>query len=198
MNRITLFAEDVGHEQIITALIRRLASDQGVGIEVQPLSVRGGHGRVISELKDYLRDLRKRRIARVPDLLVVATDANCKGLTARRNEVSEACKDQPLTTICAVPDPHIERWLLLDSAAFKRVLGHGCSAPDQKCERDRYKQHLRNAVLAAKVTPLLGGIEYAEDIVRIEKSDASFGNFVSSLRAQLKQWADSERRHANP
>jgi hypothetical protein len=55
-----------------------------------------------------------------------------------------------------VPDPHIERWLLLDSQAFKEVLHRGCSAPDQKCDRDRYKLLLDEAVRAAEVEPLLG------------------------------------------
>ena len=34
--------------------------------------------------------------------------------------------------VLAVPDPHVERWLLLDGAAFKAAVGHGCDAPDQK------------------------------------------------------------------
>ena len=41
-----------------------------------------------------------------------------------------------------VPNPHVERWLLLDGAAFKAAVGHGCDAPDQKCDRGRYKERL--------------------------------------------------------
>jgi hypothetical protein len=85
--------------------------------------------------------------------------------------------------------------MLLDSAAFKQVLGRGCLAPDHKCERDRYKNLLITAVRDAGVSPLLGGIEYAEDIAnhmdlfKGGASDASLGSFVSGVRAQLKQWA---------
>ena len=50
------------------------------------------------------------------------------------------------SVIYAIPDPHIERWLLLDSAAFKKVLDKGCSAPTQKCERGLYKRLLLQAV----------------------------------------------------
>ncbi len=58
-------------------------------------------------------------------------------------------EDYDPITIYAIPDPHLERWLLLDSAAFKHVLGRGCSAPDQKCEKERYKQLLIQAILEA-------------------------------------------------
>lgn len=97
-------------------------------------------------------------------------------------------------TVCAVPDPHIERWLLLDSAAFKEVLGKGCPAPDQRCERDRYKQQLLQAIRDTGRTPLLGGMEHAEslinafDIARIAHTDNSFGKLVSELDDWFRKW----------
>ena len=96
--------------------------------------------------------------------------------------------------VLAIPDPHIERWLLLDGAAFKTVFGIGCDAPDQKCDRGRYKQRLIEAVHAAGTTPLLGGIEYAEDIVmamdidRASRLDRSFKRFVEDLRDAFQGW----------
>jgi hypothetical protein len=194
MRRIVLFVEDFAHEVLLKSLIQRLADLQSVSIggpEVR--SARGGHGRVLSELDRYLRDVRRgRQIA--PDLLVVGTDSNCKGLLTRRQEVEDVAAKYHLPLICAIPDPHIERWLLLDSAAFKTVLGKGCDAPDRKCERDRYKHLLINAIRNAGVTPLLGGIEHAEDIVnqmnlsRLEKNDESFGKFLKALRDQFNEW----------
>lgn len=97
-------------------------------------------------------------------------------------------------TVCAVPDPHIERWLLVDSAAFKTVFGRGCDAPDQKCERARYKKMLIDAIRASGVIPSLGGIEFSEDIVlamdipRACGADASLARLVEELRAVLKEW----------
>ena len=96
--------------------------------------------------------------------------------------------------ILAIPDPHIERWLLLDGAAFKAVFGRGCDAPDQKCDRGRYKQRLIEAIFAAGVTPSLGGLEFAEDIVqcmdieRAAQADDSFRRFVGSLRITFRGW----------
>ena len=96
--------------------------------------------------------------------------------------------------IYAIPDPHIERWLLLDSGAFKTVLGKGCPAPDQKCERDRYKYLLLEAIRGAGITPLLGGIEHAEDLVKamdlqyLEQADDSLGRLLKALHDKFKGW----------
>ena len=93
-----------------------------------------------------------------------------------------------------MPDPHIERWLLLDSGAFKKVLGKGCSAPDQKCNRDLYKQRYAQSIYAAGLTPLFGGLEHAPNIVsemnlaRAASRDKSFRHFLRDLRAALKAW----------
>jgi hypothetical protein len=196
MHDIVLFVEDAAHEQIVGSLVRRLAADNGIEVRLEWRSVRHGHGKVVVELKDFLRDLR-RQAGTAPDLLIVATDANCRGLNERVKELSEP--DTPAPMILAIPDPHIERWLLLDGAAFKAVLGKGCDAPDHKCSRDRYKESLIQAIYATGITPTLGGIEFAEDIVkemdidRAARADASFKRFVDGMRALFKQWQTLRR-----
>ena len=196
MHKILLFVEDYGHETFIRALVERIAKDQQKEVKIINRNVRGGHGKVISEFKTYLRDL-KRKMEAMPDLLIVATDANCKGFAERKREIDEVDDSFRDLIICAIPDPHIERWLLLDSAAFKSVLGKGCKAPDQKCERDRYKKLLLEAVLAAGVVPLLGGMEYAEDIVNAMDltlrvtGDTSLDRFLKELHKKLRQWTIS-------
>ncbi len=129
---------------------------------------------------------------RIPDLIIAATDANCSGLNERAREI--AGPDAPAPMISAVPDPHVERWLLLDGAAFKAVFGRGCDAPDRKCDRDLYKRRLVEAIRATGIMPSLGGIEFAEDIVRqmdMERAmrlDRSFRRFIDDLRGTLKHW----------
>ena len=82
----------------------------------------------------------------------------------------------------------------MNSAAFKTVLGVGCQAPDQKCERDRYKRALREAVRQTGIFPALGGIEYAEDIInamdleRAGLTEPSLGHFLTDLRPLLRSW----------
>ena len=191
MPDLVLFVEDFAHRQVIGALIRRLAADLDLDIRLEWRSARRGSGRVVHEFQEYLRDLGRQRVP-VPDLIVAATDANCKGLNERVREIGNPNAPAPL--VLAIPDPHIERWLLLDGAAFKTVFGRGCDAPDQKCDRDRYKQRLVEAIFAAGVTPNLGGLEFAEDIVmcmdieRAEQADDSFRHFVGNLRAAFRAW----------
>ena len=194
MCEVALFVEDNAHQEIIGALLERLAGESGMTVRPDWRSTVGGRGRVIRELKRYLRDLKMQ--GGYPDLIVVATDANCIGLQKRIREVDTSAAVSPV--VLAVPDPHIERWLLLDSAAFKSVFDQGCDAPDKKCIRDRYKHQLFDAIRATGVVPQLGGIEYAEDIVQhmnIEKTaraDRSFHRFVDELRSVFRQLGDRE------
>ena len=190
MREIALFVEDNAHRAVVGALLQRLADENGQTVHLDWRSATRGHGRVLGELKRYLDDLAKH--GGHPDLIVVATDANCSGLQQRIRDIDASAAVSPV--VLAVPDPHIERWLLLDSAAFKAVFGRGCDAPDQKCDRGRYKHQLSQAIRATDVVPQLGGIEYAEDIVqhmhidRAARADPSLRHFVDALRGVFGQW----------
>lgn len=181
---VAAFVEDFAHRQVIGALINRVAEEFGIEIELDWRNARRGHGQVVREFKEYLRDLRRQ--GSLPDLVVIGTDANCKGLVDRSAQIP--VDDSPVAVVLAIPDPHIERWLLLDGAAFKAILGHGCRAPDQKCARNRYKEALVRAILDAGVTPSLGGIEFAADIIqemdlnRAASADPSLRRFLDDLR----------------
>jgi len=194
MTEVLLFVEDRAHQVFLKALIKRMLHDMERVDEpdIRDRSVRRGHPAVIRELKIFLRDLLNSRVA-LPGLVVVATDANCQGLADRSREISAITGRLSLNIVHAIPDPHIERWLMLDSAAFKQVLGRGCQAPDQKCERGRYKKLLRDAVSAAGIEADFGGIEYTEDIVvamdldRVAQQDISFARLMRDLRTALQQ-----------
>lgn len=197
MRNISLFVEDYAHEVFLTALVERIASKYNVEINLSTPTVRGGHGKVITELKQYQQDLQRNR-EDLPDLIIVGTDSNCTGFLEREREINQVISDFTGLVISAVPDPHIERWLLLDSEAFKTVLGKGCSAPDQKCERDRYKRLLLEAIHNAGVIPLLGGIEHAVDLVnamdlqRVAQIDKSIERLLKALQRQFRTWQQTE------
>jgi hypothetical protein len=192
MRRISLFAEDRGHEIVLTALVERVLASYEVQAKIQLVSVRGGFGRVQTELDQYVKDL-LRFACGLPDLVIVATDANCHGANARRKTFQKVVEPIQPQIIYAIPDPHIERWLLRDPAAFKAALGAPCQTVQQKCGRDRYKKLLIDSVNAAGARPLLGGLEYAEDIVnnmdlnRVDVIDG-FGAFLESLHAHVRLW----------
>lgn len=193
MREIAFFVEDHAHHELLKALVTRLVHEHGLKVHLDWRNVRRGHGAVMGELRQYLRDLLNER-GGYPDLIVVATDANCKGLNAREKEITEVTAKVPVRVVCAVPDPHIERWLLLDSAAFKAVFNRGCEAPDLKCERARYKKMLIDNIRQANITPSLGGIEFAADIVeamdldRIARLDPSFRRFLEALIGVFREW----------
>ena len=193
MRDIYIFAEDDGHDRFLTALIARFAAHYGVEYRLIKRAVSGGHGVVLAELRRFIQDL-QRRPGSLPDLLIIAIDGNCKGFVARKREIDDIAGTLGAFTIYAIPDPHIERWLLLDSAAFKSVLGKGCAAPDQKCERDRYKRLLRAAVRDAGQIPRLGGIEFTQplvraiDLQRVSRQDAGLERLIAGLRDHFAQW----------
>ena len=192
MLEIALFVEDYAHQQVIDALVRRIADECDLKVRLDWRSAVRGRGRVAEELTTYLRNLTDQGGPR-PHLVIVATDANCKGLNERRKEIERP--EAPAPMVLAVPDPHIERWLLLDGAAFRSVFGRGCEAPDRKCDRSRYKHRLTEAIRATGITPNLGGIEFADDIVakidiaRASRADRSFKRFVDDLRGAFRDLA---------
>ena len=197
MRRINLFVEDEAHEVFLTALVQRFANDYNITISVKASSVRGGHGKVIAELRQYQQNLQHSREG-LPDLIVVGIDSNCTGFLEREREINQVVSDFTDLVIHAVPEPHIERWLLLDSEAFKTVFGKGCPTPDQKCERDRYKRFLLEAIRNAGVIPLLGGIEHTTDLVnamdlqRVARIDKSLERFLRALQRQFRIWQQTD------
>ncbi len=197
MREIALFVEDFAHQAFLDALLHRFATAHGIAVHLDWRNARRGHGAVLRELKQFLRDLQQQREF-LPDLVIVATDANCKGQAARVAELTAVTKKTACRTLCAVPQPHIERWLLVDSAAFKHVFGRGCDAPDLKCDRGRYKQMLADSIHAAGIVPSFGGIEFTADIVkamdldRARAADTSLARLLGELGAIFRDW----QRHA--
>lgn len=197
MYNISIFAEDRTLEHFIVALTERLANTYHVKINLIRYSVRGGQGKVINALKKYQQDLHRNQ-EDLPDLSIVGTDSNCKGSLQQEREIHQAISDYTNLVISATPDPHIERWLLLDSAAFRTVFGRGCPTPDQKCERDRYKRLLLNAIYEAGITLSSTDLEYIVDLVnemdlqRMSQSDKSLQRFLNSIQRRFRIWQQAE------
>jgi hypothetical protein len=189
---VLLFAEDDAQERFIGTLAHRIAEERGVELRLRKRSGRGGFGNVLADLKSFSA-MCERRPDQAPDLVIVAVDANCTGWNARRDQVEQSVSQRlQERLVVAIADPHVERWFLLDGAAFRDVLGHGCQAPDQKCEKDRYKELLINAVKGAGIDPLLGGLEYAEDLAkqmnlgRAANADQGLSRFIDARVTTLR------------
>ena len=185
-----MFVEDDAQETFLKRLVVRLAAEAEVNLTLRVRSAHGGSGAVLNHLRNYVANWKAGREGS-PAGLLVAVDANCHGYTKRRDHLDSKAGALKHLVIHAIPDPHIERWLLLDGEAFSQVVGRGCLAPDEKCEKQRYKRLLAKAVLDAGVQPLLGGVEYAEELaekMNVQRAcdhDISFNRFVQELRMWL-------------
>jgi hypothetical protein len=191
---IDLFAEDRAHEEWLRPLLARLAREHDKEMRLRVRSARGGHGRAISELKLYQTGMEKGVPSTLPDLLVIAIDANCTSFAGAQKSVQDALTD-PFKAIAinATPDPHIEMWYLADQKAFHDVVGRTPTVPRDKCERDYYKKILAQSVIEAGHPPTLGGIEFAQELVdaldffRAGKADNSFKHFLEEATACFKR-----------
>jgi len=195
--RIGYFLEDIGQERFLEALVNRVAREVGLPSRRLRHEVRnatGGRGVVLDELRRFLRDVNHEREC-LFTLLVVAIDGDCHGYRERRDEIRTIVEQSgyPGLVICAVPNPHIERWYLADPRGLQQVLEVSSipEVPSYKCERGRYKQALRDAIRETGIIAPLGGLEYGPDIAEVldlytvGKVDAGFKHFLDELQAGL-------------
>lgn len=198
--RVDLIVEDSGHELFLRPLIRKLGYERHVPIDIRTVSSAHGRPKVLAEANGYAETSAALGVG-LPDTLIVATDGNCVGFVQRRNEVVNVLGKTilPLTTV-AIPDPHIERWLLADPAAFRRAVGKAVQPPRRKCDRDFYKGLLAKSVADAGHVATLGGLEFARDIVeemdigRACRNDNSLNNFVRSFRGAVTRFASRDKQ----
>ncbi|MBI4584118.1 MAG: hypothetical protein HY717_08855 [Planctomycetes bacterium] len=189
---IDLFVEDRAHEKFLSAMLRRLAREEEKRIEVHVRASRGGHGRAIKELNLYMKSV-NRRVLALPDLVFVVIDANCTTYRSKNRDIGRVIKD-PLKdrAVITCPDPHIERWYLVDPPSFNEIVGYQPKLGRRKCTRDLYKARLADAVARGGHPPTLGGIEFAEDLVekmdllRAGKSEPSLRDFLEDSRRLIK------------
>lgn len=196
-----LFVEDRAHEEFLKNMLSRIAQEEEVSLSLQIRSARGGHPRALDEFRSYQKAL-LRGLADmvVPDLVVVAIDANCHSFATARGEI-EAAIEPALKDVAVVacPDPHVERWYLADPDSFMAVVGFRPQPGKKKCERNVYKDMLSKAISRAGHPPTLGGIEFAREIVaamdlyRAGKSESSLKHFIEDAKALLRRLKASKQ-----
>lgn len=167
---LAYFLEDLKHLQIIPELVKRIAEEEGFSPVMISHDVRNAQGgsKAIKVLKGYIRDLKRER-AKHYDLLIIGWDANCYGYNVQKRKLEKIIPNMPqIACSCfAIPNPHIERWLILDQKAFSNVVGITApQIPSSKCDRDYYKNLINQAFRKEGLSPNIGGFQYASDIVR--------------------------------
>jgi hypothetical protein len=189
---IDLFAEDRAHEELLKALIGRLSGEEGLDIVIRTRASRGGHGRALAGF-ELNQAAVEQGFPPLPDLLVVAVDANCQRYQEAQRELQGRLRPELRgRTALACPDPHVERWFMADPESFATVVGVEPPRERRKCQRDRYKRLLVDAIRNGGHVPILGGIEFARDLVlamdlyRACRNEPSLRSFVDGARAVLR------------
>lgn len=191
--KVYLIVEDTAQESVARGLSRRLSSEEGVRISISK-AIKGGYGGVLKEIKGFQRALDKGAIpAGSPDLLLVLGDSNCHNYQDRKREIiSIIDKNIFPFFVVGCPDPHVEKWLLIDQHALSIAFGVSINISLDKCKRDYYKNELQKIIRLAGWPMTQEGIEYSPDIIekidftRAEKKDHSFKSFISDLRLILR------------
>jgi hypothetical protein len=185
---VSLFVEDIEHEKLVHALIRRVAAEKGFAVKARGFLARGGPGRVPRELKLF-----QRLTSPIEgELLVLVVDAGMKGWHDTHGELEQLIdKERFPSYVVACPEPCVERWYMADPESLREALGANVSPGKFKCERERYKRMLTTDLRNAGHPVLLGGGEFAEEIVaamdltRAAKNEPSLKNFLSDFRTEL-------------
>lgn len=194
--KIIYFLEDAAQEAFIPPLVERIIIEEGKSLkdfEIDVLCSSGGGS--IKAYKKYLKDTRKNPSLHA-DVLIVGSDGNCKGFNERRKQLEKVAEHAKYPCIItAIPDPHIERWYLLDSSALSSAVGERIDAapPTVKCDKNRYKTLLSNAINAVGISPPLGGVEYGPviasliDLYAAGRKDHAFRDFEDKIRSWIKR-----------
>ena len=192
--RLALFLEDLGHERFVDSLVRRLADEACVPVEVHIRNARGGAPQLDQQFVQFLGGYAAAGVR--PDLVVVIRDTDCTGVDTVKSRYLRLVEEAGYfgDVVVGAPEPHIECWYLADPPALQRVLRAPTQAPvpDSKCATGRFKQKLSQTVIDAGVAPLLGGIEYAERVVsemdfyRAASNVPSLDTFIEDLRQVLR------------
>ena len=191
---VGIFAEDQAHKRLLLPLIQRLAREEKVTVRPHVYLATGGHSRAMDEFRLHQRLLERAHNGdRVQDFLVVGIDGNCEAWTKVRQRILEETR-APFSerVVAACPDPHVEHWYLVDSVAFKTVVGCEPRMGRKKCARDYYKSILADTVRRAGHLSPLGGIEFAEELAekmnffRAGKESHSLKAFVDDCRSKLQ------------
>lgn len=131
----------------------------------------------------------KRYIDNDVDIGIFCTDQD-KDPSSRRNNVRDKIKEVDELFLnksaIAIPDPHIEAWLLLDDGAVKRILGIDGSRPllhDDLPPKNRLTALYNEATNYSKSqNDLRLEIARAMDIDMCARKDQRFADFLQDIR----------------
>lgn len=196
--KVIYFLEDKAHEGFIKSVVEKIALLENPTniVESRILSGRKG-SKILKDFHAFMRDIEKTNNTSF-DFIVITVDGNCKGSIEKIRELQRRIRQtNPYKdkVVYAVPDPHIEKWYIMDQHAFKHALNlnNPPALPAYKCARGYYKDVINRSIADAGFFSYLGAAEYAEDIINnindiygLGRMYTDFGAFVDSLRRMIR------------
>ncbi len=199
------YLEDRAHWSLISSLVKRITEELGIERKVvedvrSPNPARLRERNAIKErFRDLVGDIRKGLIRF--DIFIVVVDGNREGVQKRRDDFTRILRgktggEEALSKLVfAIPDPHIEKWYMMDRDAFRTATG--ADAPAQHLISNAlkldYKLMLKKAFIDSGIHAIGGGVEYAEDIItaisdinKFKDLEQSCSSFVTDLREKLQ------------
>ncbi|WP_148261063.1 hypothetical protein [Conexibacter woesei] len=171
-------------------MINRCAREEGVAVTLNVPTAKFGIPRLRSELAAFQSVLK--RSGGAPDILVIMIDANAEGVASRRRQIDAVLdRDVIPVSVCGVPDPYVERWLLADPVSFAETFGHEPEGGRVRTRKE-WKARLVKALERGGQIVTQGGAEFAEEIVsamdlyRAGRIAPSLNAFISDLRTTLR------------
>ena len=186
---VSAFYEDAAHEAVVGAFFRTHCDAIGVNALLRVRNNAGGHGAMTHAVRSFFSATKRGEIA--GDAFLIARDGNGIGVVERERELKAICEQLEIAVpiVYAIPEPHIEHWLLLDPHAIKTVFGVRFDEVAHHPNRGGYKNALAQVCVAANINSPTGGIEFADDIVavanlqQIRQRDNSVDRFLRGIEA---------------
>ena len=193
---IGLFMEDIAHVRFIISLVERVASETNIRLQCDVRSATGGIPQMRGELRRFLRDHTNIESAFF-DVLIIVQDADHRSEAETKRQIQRHIEQSRYhrEVIIAAPELYIEAWYLADTVSIQTISGSQdlIRVPQGIADKDEYKRTLSRIFPGA----LLGGIEYADDIVenmdlyRASQNVNSLRHFMDELRSALTQLASN-------
>ncbi len=189
------FVEDEAHEAFVRALLRRLASDEDLPVELNVATARGGKPRVLSEFRAYQAAARSGfGTLGSPDLLVLVVDCDCTPRTDCAATLEDVLDPGVFAHhVVGLAASHVEAWYLADPDSFQLVVGVQPGQASDPCASNVHKRLLEETIRRGGHIVSNHGVEFAPDLVdamdlyRAGKNDPSLNAFVSATRAELRR-----------
>lgn len=190
--RLICAFEDRAYEDVVVPLVRRVAAEEGVEVDLAAVEI--VHGCRFKKLERILRDRRREE-----GLWIIGADARDRSIHRKQEAMADRLGRllQGKDTLYAIAKPSAEGWIQADLAALKEGVAEALETdltfpphipPYPEDDEKQAKQRLGSILGEAGVPTLRQGLEYGPDVmkhVRFE-TEASMATFVGDLRRYLK------------